>query len=78
MENRFLKNTHLILSVIILFIALMAQVVYGFVWKSSIDQEVNALKMKLKGTEQDHEKINEIGLNLKNLMEHSGLKYIEL
>lgn len=74
-----LRSLQLYLSIFVLFITLFTQVVYGFVWKSETDLKISSMQSKISKLDSlnstDYEKIIEISINLKTLMENSGLKY---
>jgi hypothetical protein len=74
-----LQSLQLYLSIFVLFIALFTQVIYGFVWKNQTDVKISAMQSRISKLDSlnstDYEKIIEISINLKTLMEKSGLKY---
>jgi len=78
-SNEKLRSLQLYLSIFVVLISLFAQVVYGFVWKNETDLKVSSLQSKVTKIDSlnstDYEKIIEISINLKTLMEKSGLKY---
>lgn len=74
-----MRSLQLYLSIFVLFITLFTQVIYGFVWKNQTDIKISAMQSKISKLDSlnstDYEKIIEISINLKTLMEKSGLKY---